>query len=60
MLIVLDCMTGGLGVERDGCEGSYGLRGKQGPSPIFHDAFLINQPQNKPITFVLQDVYRMS
>ena len=39
MLILLDCMAGGLGVERDGYEGSYDLRGKEGSSPIFLDAF---------------------
>jgi len=28
-------MAGGLGVERDGCNGSDGLGGKQGSSPSF-------------------------
>jgi len=30
MLILLDCMAGGLGVERDGCDGLDGLGGKHG------------------------------
>ena len=42
-------MAGELGVERDGCEGSDGLRGKQGYSPVFLDAFFTNQPQNMPL-----------
>ena len=56
MLIILDYMEGGLGVERDGCEGSDGLRGKQGLSPIFCDAFLTNRPQNRPLQVILRDV----
>ena len=44
MLILLDCMASGLGVERDGCDGSDGLGGKTGSSPIFRDEFLIDRP----------------
>ena len=60
MLILLDYMAGGLVVERGGCEGSNGLRGKQGSSPIFLDVFFTNRPQNKPLQVVLQDLYMMS
>jgi len=41
---------------RDGCEGLDGLGGKNGSSPNFLDAFSSNQPQNKPLQVVLQDV----
>jgi len=41
---------------RDGCEGSDGLGGKQGSSPNFLDAFSSNQPQNKSLQVILQDV----
>lgn len=60
MLIILDCMVGGLSVERGGFEGSDGLRGKKGSSPIIFDAFFTNHPQTKPLQVVPQDVYRMS
>jgi len=53
MLILLDYMEGGLGVERDGCEGSDGLRGNQGSSPIFVDEFSTNRPQNRPLQVIL-------
>ena len=56
MLILLDCMTGGLGVERGGCYGPYGLEGKKGSYHSFRDAFLTNQAQNKALQVVLQDV----
>ncbi len=49
MLILLDCMEGGLGIERDGCDGSDVLVGKQGSSPSFRDAFLMNRAQNRPL-----------
>jgi len=53
-------MVGGLSVERGGFEGSDGLRGKKGSSPIIFDAFFTNHPQTKPLQVVPQDVYRMS
>lgn len=35
MLILLHCMTGGLAMERYGCDGSDGLGRKHGSSPSF-------------------------
>ena len=49
MLILLGCMVGGIGVERDECDGSNGLGGKQGSSPRFLDALLTNRAQNRPL-----------
>jgi len=60
MLILLDCMAGGLVWREMVVKGENGLRGKQGSSPIFRDAFLTNRPQNRPLQVVLQDVYSMS
>lgn len=50
-------MAGGLGVERDDFDVSYGLGEKQGSSPSFHDAFLTKQAQNRPLQVVLHDVF---
>jgi len=53
MPILLDCMAGGLGVERGGCEGSDGLRDKHGSSLIFVDAFFTNEPQNRSLHIII-------
>ena len=56
MLNPINCMEGWIGVERDGCDRSNGLGGKQGSSPSFHGAFLTNRAQNMPLQVNLQDV----
>ena len=56
MLILLGCMASEIGVERDECNGSDVLGGKQGCSPSFRDVFFTNWAQNRPLQVFLQDV----
>jgi len=51
MLILVGCMVGEISVERDECNGSYGLGGKKGSTPNPSDVFFTIQSQNKPLQF---------
>ena len=48
MLILIDYMVGGIGVERYGCGGSNGLGDKKGSSPRFFDEQSKCRNESKP------------
>lgn len=49
MLILLGYMAGEVGVQRDECNGSDVLGGKQGFTPGFRDVFFTIHSQNRPL-----------